>query len=221
VTGELWLGPGVISVASARGLAIQGETFRRADDGARHTGGRDAVMPVTDPPIQPTGASFEEVVLPHLDAAYSLARWIVRDRSSAEDAVQEAMLNALTYFHTYRGRNARAWVLQIVRNAAYRHLRDSRNRPPESSEGGVITEAPIGDPGGPEQALINERTKADLAAALGRLPAELRECLVLRELEDLSYRDIAAIIDVPIGTVMSRLWRARRSLVQLVSGEDL
>jgi RNA polymerase sigma-70 factor (ECF subfamily) len=159
--------------------------------------------------------SFEQVVLPHLDAAYNLARWLVRDPSLAEDIVQDAVLRALQYFASFRGEaGGRAWLLQIVRNAAYAAVKSKR----------VGTEVPLDtddamelpDPGpGPEAQLAQRQDLEQLDQALAALPIELRECLILCELERLSYKDIARVTGAPIGTVMSRLWRARRALTRL------
>lgn len=173
---------------------------------------------------------FAEVALPQLEAAYSLAHWILRDRGAAEDAVQEAMLRALTYFHTFRGTNARAWLLQIVRNVAYEHILSNNvlgtkgakmvaidsgdEHPPEAA-----LDTQLVDNASPEHRLIEQRSREQLVAAVDSLPLELRECLVLREFEELSYREIAAITAAPIGTVMSRLWRARQTLLKLIPAE--
>jgi RNA polymerase sigma-70 factor (ECF subfamily) len=158
---------------------------------------------------------FELAVLPHLDAAYNLARWLMRDPAAAEDVTQDAILRALTYFPSFRGEDGRAWLLQIVRNTAWSRLKScpaGRDIPLGGADGaGGGME--VADPGpGPEAALARRQDAARLEAALAALPAELRECLVLCELERLSYKDIARITGVPIGTVMSRLWRARKAL---------
>lgn len=175
---------------------------------------------------QPPAASFEAVVLTHLDAAYNLAHWLLRDRSAAEDVVQDAMLRALTYFHTYKEINARAWILQIVRNAAYQHLRLARGETivsidsEDESDQSTLRDHPLIDPAdGPESSLIKARECGELTAALQQLPVDLRECIVLRELEEMSYKDIAQITNTPIGTVMSRLWRARQYLMKAVTPE--
>lgn len=170
-------------------------------------------------------ASFEGAVLPHLDAAHNLARWLVGDPSFAQDVVQEAVLRALDYFGTYRGGDARSWLLRIVRNTAHTLLAArQRGRAASLDDTGVDGEAPaleVADPGpDPEAALAQREGLARLDQALAALPVELRECLVLRELEGFSYRDIARVTETPIGTVMSRLWRARRVLLQrLEQGE--
>jgi RNA polymerase sigma-70 factor, ECF subfamily len=164
--------------------------------------------------------SFEAVVLPHLDAAYNLARWLVGDPVAAEDVVQEAMLRALSYFSSFRGVNPRAWLLQIVRNTAYSaRERDGRALlVPIGQEGeeGVAEDALASAAADPETALINTRRDRQVHELIAALPAELREALVLRELEELSYKEIAEITHTPIGTVMSRLFRARRLLARAV-----
>lgn len=169
----------------------------------------------------PAGLTFEQAILPHLDAAYNLARWLVRDPAVAEDVVQDALLRALQYFASFRGGEERAWLLRIVRNTAYSALK-TRRAGAEVSLGsgtddtdGAGAGLDVPDPGpGPEAALAQRQDLARLDAALAALPVELRECLVLCELEQLSYKDIARITQVPIGTVMSRLWRARKALMR-------
>ncbi|MGH7091597.1 MAG: sigma-70 family RNA polymerase sigma factor [Stellaceae bacterium] len=161
-------------------------------------------------------SAFAAVALPHLDAAYNLARWLTGSAHEAEDVVQEAMMRALTYFPSFRGENARAWVLRIVRNAAYSALKSRAGErwlplAEADDEAGVALVDPGDDP---EAALIKARALGRLDDLLARLPPELRETLVLRELESMSYRDIAQVTGAPIGTVMSRLWRARRLVAQ-------
>jgi len=160
-------------------------------------------------------AEFARMALPHLDAAYALARWLVRDRVTAEDVVQDAMLRALTYFATFRGGDARAWLLRIVRNTAYDRLARMRDAREDALDPGGA-HAELAAPGvDPEAAFAAGEERARLLAALAALPVELRECLVLRELEEMSYRDIARITEVPVGTVMSRLFRARQMLIEV------
>jgi len=160
-------------------------------------------------------ASFARVALPHLDSAYNLARWLVRDPTTAEDVVQDAMVRALSYFASFRGDNARAWLLQIVRNTALTRLAQrSPEQPLEAEAGGRHEHLP--DPGrDPEAALAQTEEKSRLDQVLAALPADLRECVVLRELEEMSYRDIARVTGVPVGTVMSRLFRARQALLRV------
>ena len=164
-----------------------------------------------------TTGSYEEALLPHLDAAYNLARWLTRDERDAEDVVQEAYLRAFKHFDAFKGGNARPWLLAIVRNTYYTWVQ--RNRLPE-----VIT-APfdeekdmhISDTPDPETLLLKEADRKMLRRALRKLPAEFLEVIVLREFEELSYKEIAEVVQVPVGTVMSRLARARKRLAQIVS----
>ncbi|HEV2268293.1 MAG TPA: sigma-70 family RNA polymerase sigma factor [Steroidobacteraceae bacterium] len=166
---------------------------------------------------------FAAVALPHLDAAFNLARWLTGSRADAEDVVQEAMVRALTYFPTYRGGSSRAWILQIVRNTAYGALK-ARHGERMAGYTGLAEPAAVeevADPADdPEKALIMSDDLARIDALIAGLPLELRETLVLRELEELSYRDIAQVTAVPIGTVMSRLWRARRMLAQAAAAGE-
>ena len=167
--------------------------------------------------------SFERVVLPHLDAAYNLARWLVRDREAAEDVLQEAMVRALSYFASFKGVNPRAWLLQIVRNTAYGSLALNRGVatvPIETEEGEAIAEL-IATDDDPERALMRTREARQVRELIAELPVELREALVLREFEELSYKDIAEATQTPIGTVMSRLWRARQLLARAAAAEGL
>ena len=152
---------------------------------------------------------FEECVLPHLDAAFNLARWLVRSRADAEDIVQEALLRAYRFFGTYRAGDARAWLLQIVRNCSYTWLQ--KNRPLEESS--ELHEASMPqERSTPESLAIASHDRERLSRALEELPAAFREVLVLRELEGCSYKEIAVITARPIGTVMSALARARQKL---------
>lgn len=157
-------------------------------------------------------ARFARVVLPHLDAAYNFARWLTRNGTDAEDVVQEACERALRYMDGFHGDNARAWFLTVVRHACFDWLQ--RNRPAEivaGDEGAIETYA---DPAGrgPEQHAISRAEAEALSEAIAALPLGFREVLILRELEELSYKEIARVTDTPIGTVMSRLARARALL---------
>jgi RNA polymerase sigma-70 factor (ECF subfamily) len=156
---------------------------------------------------------FEENFLPFLDAAYNLARWIVQHDQDAQDIVQEAYLRAFKGYQGFRGGNGKAWLLTIVRNTAYtwinKHAADERLVPYEEEKHADIISfnQPTGE-------IVSERRKEHLQRALERLPAEFREVIVLYELEGLSYKELALALDVPVGTVMSRLSRARRRLQQ-------
>ena len=166
--------------------------------------------------------SFEVVVLPHLDGAHNLARWLMRDAEAAEDVLQDAMVRALTYFPTFKGINPRGWLLQIVRNAAYGSMKLKRGIEmvpiaiTEEGDGGAVADIPSGDDD-PEAGLIKARDRCQIRQLIAALPIELRETLVLRELEELSYKEISEVTRTPIGTVMSRLWRARRMLTRMAA----
>jgi len=156
-------------------------------------------------------ARFEETFLPCLDAAYNLARWLTRNAHDAEDLVQEAYLRAFEHYDSFRGQSARAWLLAIVRNACYSHLR--RAIPAgEAAEFDERVHTPERTSADPESLALKEADSRRLTQALEELPEEYREAIVLRELEELSYKEIAAILGVPMGTVMSRLNRGRDRL---------
>ena len=160
-------------------------------------------------------ARFEAIALPHLDTAYALARWMTRNDADAADVVQEAFLRAFRYFDSYRGDDAKSWVLKIVRRTCYSWL--ARNRPAdvvsleaEEEFGDAVATSAID-----AEALLESRSDLRLLDQLiEALPAPLRETIVLRELHELGYREIAEVTDVPIGTVMSRLHRARSLLLR-------
>lgn len=160
--------------------------------------------------------TFEETVLPHLDAAYNLARWLTRNTEDAEDVVQEAYLRAFRFFEGFHGGDPRTWILKIVRNTCYTWLH--KNRALQSAalfdeQVHTDTDESIN----PEALLLQKHHGQLLNRALEELPAEFREVLVLLELEGLSYKEIADVLSIPIGTVMSRLARARRRLRESLS----
>ena len=156
---------------------------------------------------------FETVVLPHLDAAYTLARYLTRNGHDAEDIVQDAYLRALKYFSGFRGEesSARAWVLAIVRNAAYTWRRQQHSDTLGTPFNEELHSDSVADEH-PEAALLKRDAGESLTRALDQLPIEFREVIVLRELEGLSYKEISDVAGVPVGTVMSRLSRARQRL---------
>lgn len=154
---------------------------------------------------------FEAAVLPHLNAAYNLARWLLRDEQSAQDVVQEAYLRAFKFFDGFRGGDARPWLLGIVRNACFTWLGQSGRNHVEFDEE-RDSEAPEQASNNPQQLLERKLERAQVNAAIATLSPLFREVLILRELEELSYEEIAQVIDIPVGTVMSRLSRARAML---------
>jgi RNA polymerase sigma factor (sigma-70 family) len=183
-----------------------------------HIGRRENASPFgMEKPMheQSSSRDFEDDVCPHLDAAYNLARWLTRNDQDAEDVVQEASLRALRFFGGFRGDNARAWFLKIVRNSYHtrlgQHLRTPLTTP---------FDEPIHSPeqsSNPETLLLQKADRQSLSRALEKLPANFREVLVLREMEGLSYKEIAYVVGIPIGTVMSTLARARERLRQSLS----
>jgi len=159
--------------------------------------------------------NFEENALPHLGAAYNLARWLTRNHTDAEDVVQEAYLRALRHFNSFRGGDCRPWLLAIVRNTCYTWLQ--LNRAPElqvafDEDLYVPEESDLS----PENLLLRGSDGELLREALEKLSPEFREIIVLRELEELSYKQIAEVADIPLGTVMSRLARARKRLEEIL-----
>ncbi len=153
---------------------------------------------------------FERIVLPHLDDAYTLARYLVRDEHDAQDVVQDAVLRALRYFDGYREGDARAWLLAIVRNCCMTWLRrDHGTKNVISFDAGAPS---VPDPRETDARAIQRSERAALTRALDALPDEFREVIVLREIQELSYKEISDVVGVPIGTVMSRLARGRKRL---------
>ena len=152
--------------------------------------------------------NFDEIILPHLDAAHNLARWLLRNSDDAEDVAQEACLRAFRYFGTFRGGNARAWLLKIVRTTSFSWLQKNRGRDLETEFDEEIHRSGGGDLDS-EALLLQGATTQLVDQAMRQLPDRLREVLVLRELEGLSYKELADVVGIPMGTVMSTLFRAR------------
>ena len=157
-------------------------------------------------------------MLPHMSAAYNFARWLLRDQSGAEDVVQESYLRALKYFSGYHGGDSRAWLLTIVRNTSYNWLQQNRARELINPIDDATEALAATNDANPEKVLLQRIDQDLLREALSELPIEFREVLILREMEGLSYKEIAALADLPIGTVMSRLARARARLQQRLAG---
>jgi RNA polymerase sigma factor (sigma-70 family) len=164
-------------------------------------------------------ASFEQLLMPHLGAAYNLARWLTHNDHDAEDLVQEAYLRALKSFDGFRGGDGRAWLLTIVRNTCYTWLRQNTTNKLDAVFDEEIHSGE-GDGSTPETLLLESLDSQLLKRALEELPPEFREVLILRELEGLSYREIAEVAHLPLGTVMSRLARARKHLQQQLGRKE-
>lgn len=161
-------------------------------------------------------ALFEQIVMPHLNAAYNLARWLTRNGDDAEDIVQEAFLRAFRSFETLQGQDARAWLLAVVRNTCLTWLKKKGGAAAvefDEQMHGAADDTPSA-----ESVLLHEAALGSLHGCLEGLPVEFREVIILRELEELSYKEISDIARVPIGTVMSRLARGRKRLRQCLDG---
>jgi RNA polymerase sigma-70 factor (ECF subfamily) len=151
---------------------------------------------------------FEQFIWPHLEAAYRFARWMVRDHHDAEDIVQESFVKAYRSAASLRGNDVRPWLFAIVRNSAVNYLQ--RERAKDGPDAVTLASAAPD----PEMSLARKRDRSRVRAAIGELPPEFREALLLREMEGMSYKEIAAVLNTPIGTVMSRLSRARQLLIE-------
>jgi RNA polymerase sigma-70 factor (ECF subfamily) len=160
--------------------------------------------------------ALEQLILPHLDAAYNLARWLTGNEHDADDVVQESFLRAFKFIGGFRGGNVRAWLLTIVRNTGYTWLKQNRAGLLSIEASEAVLE--IEDPGAnPDAHFEMAATAEQVRNALSQLPVEFREIIVLREMENYSYKEIADIAGLPIGTVMSRLARARKQLQQILT----
>ncbi len=161
-------------------------------------------------------------MLPHLDSAHNLARWLVGNEQDAEDAVQDSYLRALTYFDSFHGEDGRAWLLAIVRHTCYAQLRKKVQHGLQHSEAlaaSLELEMVEDHSPDPEALALRNSSRIAIERALAQLPPEFREALVLREMEGMSYREIARITDVPVGTVMSRLARGRKRLQDMLTAK--
>jgi RNA polymerase sigma-70 factor (ECF subfamily) len=165
---------------------------------------------------QRKSGSFEQVVLPHLDAAYNLARWLTRREHDAEDVVQEAYLRAFNAFTQFHGGDARCWLLTIVRNTCYTWLTRNRERAPTTSFDEALHDVATCE-FDPQIILQQNADRETIRRAIEELPVEFREVLILREFEGLSYQQIASVANLPVGTVMSRLARARHRLSEALA----
>ena len=200
--GEILFHGGISGIISASERSIKEWGFVSASDSKR--------------------SRFESNVSPHVDAAYNLARWLTGNDQDAEDVVQEAMLRAFMYFDGFRGGDARSWILKIVRNTCFTWLQ--ANRPSEIAATAVEELEDMTTPlvysgfaDDPETLALRRTTALQLNNAIATIPAAFREVVVLREMEGLSYKEIATVVDAPIGTVMSRLARARAELRRILA----
>ena len=168
---------------------------------------------------KPSQPDFEQVFLPHLDAAYNLARWLLRNDQDAEDAVQEAYMRAYKAFARFRGGDGKAWFMTILRNVCYTMIKKLRSHEtPEPFDEEI--HQPTGE-SGTQEAFRQKANAESLQCALEKLPDEFREVIVLHDLEGLAYKEIASVVGIPIGTVMSRLARARGRLrVEILASND-
>ncbi len=160
---------------------------------------------------------FEQIAVPHLDAAFNLARWLAGNEQDAQDIVQEAYLRAFRFFDSYRGDNGHAWLLTIVRNTAYTWLRQNRMHEAASLDADDVEDA---DASNIEISLMQAADIQLLRQAIADLPLEFREVIILHEMEGLAYKEIAAVVNIPVGTVMSRLSRARDRLQKAMMSQD-
>ena len=166
---------------------------------------------------------FKTMLLPHLDAAFNLARWLARSNQDAEDIVQEAYLRAFKFFDSFHGDDGRSWLLGIVRNTFYTWYQQNKSQALSSQFEEALHSHQITDTAeqnadnNPEALLIQQDSQRQMYQALKALPVEFREVMVMRELEELSYKQIAGIIGIPIGTVMSRLGRGRKQLAEILA----
>lgn len=168
---------------------------------------------------------FQAKVLPYLDSAFNLARWLTRNPQDAEDIVQEAYLRAFKFFDSFRGEDGRAWLLGIVRNTFYTWYQQNKAQAKntqfeEELHGAKLEDAADTREHNPEALLIQKDSQRQLQRALEAVSVEFREVMVMRELEDLSYKQIAGIVGIPIGTVMSRLGRGRKQLAEILASTN-
>lgn len=170
---------------------------------------------------------FQAMVLPHLDSAFNLARWLTRSQQDAEDIVQEAYLRAFKFFDSFHGDDGRAWLLGIVRNTFYTWYQQNKTHAQSTEFEEELHSVQIEDAAAtqyadnnPEALLIQKNSQRQLQRALEAVSVEFREVMVMRELEDLSYKQIAGIIGIPIGTVMSRLGRGRKQLAEILASTN-
>ena len=187
-------------------------------------GGAPALGPrdqISDSEIDQRGKLkvFEEVVLPHLNAAYNLARWLTRNEQDAQDVVQESYLRAFRFFDGYRGGDGKSWLLAVVRNTSFtwrRREKRSSNEPFDE-----MAHSPRNQAQNQEETLVQSSEMSALRTCIEMLPSGFREVLVMRELEEMSYKEISEVACLPVGTVMSRLSRARKRLAECAGGEKM
>ncbi|HEY3839719.1 MAG TPA: sigma-70 family RNA polymerase sigma factor [Bryobacteraceae bacterium] len=200
-------------------VGIQIHKFGRTPDGVRQPDVEDQVRQ-NEIEQQRKLKLFEECILPHLNAAYNLARWLTRNEHDAQDVVQEAYLRAFRFFDSFKGGDGKAWLLAVVRNTCStwrrREMRGSNDEPFDEAAHSADLQ-----PVSQEQKMVDSARRGVLRNCIEKLPADFREVIVMREIEGMSYQEIAEAATLPVGTVMSRLSRARKRLEDCVSGSKL
>jgi RNA polymerase sigma-70 factor (ECF subfamily) len=191
----------------------------RPDNGQASFAGRSVVTKAVTSP-ESRLRLFEEVILPHLNSAYNLARWITRNEQDAQDVVQESYLRAFRFFDSYRGGDGKSWLLEVVRNTCFTFLRRERRNSTAVAFDEKAHTPNVSRPNA-EETLVEEGNRQILRSCIEALPEPFREVLVMRELEEMSYQQIADVAGVPSGTVMSRLSRARKRLEECAKGRNM
>ena len=194
--------------------------IRRSDEGDDASASRFRIMSNSEINPESRLRLFEELILPHLDAAHNLARWLTRNEQDARDVVQEAYMRAFRFFDGYKGGDGKSWLLEVVRNTCFTWLRREKRHLPFVPFDEMAHGATVRQPN-QEDALVSAAKVTVLRKCIESLPETFREIVIMRELEEMSYRQIAEVASVPVGTVMSRLSRARKRLEECANGRNM